>query len=195
MIRQVDDNWIKQYKGLFCVLNTVGQVATWQITKGLTIDVQHLLERLRNRFLMQGVILEEFYVDNCCALRQKLQAIFGSQLKVFLDIFHAVQRITKKIPKRHPYNSECLKSLTLVFRDPLDQGNDRTMPTPPSDQLKKQLLAFKSKWKDISFNGKQILPPAAISEIHSLLLHIQKGACLLYLQAEELIEMRGFTET
>ena len=70
-----------------------------------------------------------------------------------------------------------MKSLRMVFRDPLDQGIKRTMPTPPKDQLRRQLLMFKSKWKDIDCNGKPILPPAAITELQSLLVHINKG-CL-----------------
>ena len=135
------------------------------------------MHRLQVRLQQQGVILQEFYVDNCCALRQKIQGVFGSQVKVFLDIFHAVQRVTKKIPKKHPYCHECLKSLTLVFRDPVDQGPVRTMVTPPIDQLKKQVLAFKAKWKDINHNDKPILPPEAIAELQSLLVHINKG-CL-----------------
>ena len=34
-----------------------------------------------------------------------------------------------------------------------------------------------SKWKDINASGKHILPPAAINEIQSLLIHFQTG-CL-----------------
>ena len=64
-VRSVDDKWIKQYKGLFCVLNAEGQVLTWKITKGLAMDhVQDMLERLKNRLQHQGVTLNEFYVDN-----------------------------------------------------------------------------------------------------------------------------------
>ncbi len=178
IVRQADDNWIKQYKGLFCVLNAAGQVVTWKMTKGLAIDdVKDIMQALHTRFQLQGVTLQEFFVDNCCALRQKLQAIFGQHLKVYLDVFHAVQRITRKIPKRHPYHAECMRALRLVFRQPSDQGNHRTMTTPPIDQLKQQLLNFKSTWEHVSCNGKRILPPAAIIEIRSLLIHVQKG-CL-----------------
>lgn len=177
-IRSVDDKWINQYKGLFCVLNSEGQVLSWKITKGLALHhVQDMLESLRNRLHQQGVSLKEFYVDNCCSLRQKLQQIFGSHLQVYLDVFHAIQRISKKIPKKHPYNSECLKSLRLVFRQPGDQGKDRTMSTPSIEQLRSQLLAFKSKWNGIECNGKPVLPPAAITQIQSLLVHVNKG-CL-----------------
>ena len=69
--------------------------------------------------------MHEFHIDNCCSLPHKLQSVFGSQLVVLLDTFHAVQRITSKLPKRHPYHHECLKSLQLVFRDPSDQGTVR----------------------------------------------------------------------
>ena len=176
--RQADGNWVKQYKGLFCVLNAAGQVVTWKMTESLKLDdAEPILRALHNRLQRQSVHLQEFYVDNCCALRPKLQAIFGSQLKVLLDVFHAVQRISRKIPKRHPYNSECLKSLRLVFRSPSDQGSVRTQPTPPIDVLRMQLLNFQSKWEGISHNGKAVLPLAAICEIRSLLIHIDKG-CL-----------------
>lgn len=33
----------------------------------------------------------------------KLQEVFGEDATVRLDVFHAVQRITRKIPKRHPF--------------------------------------------------------------------------------------------
>ena len=93
ILRQGDNQWINQLKGLFCVLNEAGQIVTWKITKGIAMEyVEDIMHALYTRLQGQGV---EFYVDNCCALRQ---AIFGSQLKVYLDIFHAVQRITKKNP-------------------------------------------------------------------------------------------------
>lgn len=38
IVRQADDNWINQYKGLFCVLNAAGHVVTWKMTKGLAMD-------------------------------------------------------------------------------------------------------------------------------------------------------------
>ena len=172
IIRYSDDNWIQQYKGLFCVLNAAGQIVTWKMTKGLAVtDVKDMLHKLQERFHSQGICLEEFYVDNCCALRQKLQCVFGQGL---LRYFHAIQRITKK---RHPYHFECSQSLRFVFRDPADRGELRTMPTPAVDQLKLQLLQFKEEWEGVTYNGKHVLPPAAIAEIQSLLVHIQKG-CL-----------------
>ena len=35
LFREVDGEWIKQYSGLFCVLNSLGEVLTWKLTKDL----------------------------------------------------------------------------------------------------------------------------------------------------------------
>ena len=92
---------------------------------------------------------------------------------VLLDTFHAVQRITSKIQKRHPYHHECLKSLQLVFRDPSDQGTVRTKVTLPADVLRSN---FKEMWENVEYHGI-ILPPAAIKEIigsHGSLWHTSR---------------------
>lgn len=80
--------------------------------------------------------MKEFYG---CAWWTKLQEVYGSQLIVYLDIFHAVQRISKVIPKRHPYHKQCMESLTLVFRDSTDRGMHRTKPTPSPSILRNNL--------------------------------------------------------
>jgi len=140
-VRAADNHWIKQYAGLFCVMNADGQVLSWKLTKTLTFeDIQDRLLALRERLQKHGEQVEQFFVDTCCSLRSKLQSIFGPQLKVYLDVFHAVQRITKTLPKRHPYHRDCLKSLQLVFRDPSDHGPVRTKPTPSPPILRQQLL-------------------------------------------------------
>lgn len=181
-VRRSDGSWIKQYNGLFCVLNQEGEVMTWKLTRSLSFKhIEQQLIQLRDRLSEQGKTADEFYVDICCSWRSKLQSIFGPQLKVFLDIIHAVQRITQKIPKLHPYHKHCLQSLTLVFRDPSDQGTKRTKPTPPPHILRENLLRFQSQWEGVSFNGRQILPPTAIQEIRCLMKHIDKG-CLSGIQ-------------
>lgn len=103
LVRHGDDSWTKQYKGLFCVLNSAGQVLTWKMTKGLAVDdVKDLLQQLQERFEVQGVQLEEFYVDNCCALWQKLQAIFGQQLKSFFRHFSCCTKSHEENSKTTP---------------------------------------------------------------------------------------------
>ena len=78
-----------------------------------------------------------------------------------MDVFHAIQRVTSKIPK---YHHECLKALQLVFRDPSAQRPTRTKGTPPPDVLQRQMCKFKEVWEKVGYYGKQILPPAAVKE-------------------------------
>ena len=112
LVRQADSKWINQFKGLFCVLNSCGQVLTWRLTSSLAFsNVENLLVLLHQRLQSQGITVEHFYVDNCCAWRSKLQKVFGIQLQVYLDLFHAVQRISSKISKRHPFHHNCMKDL------------------------------------------------------------------------------------
>ena len=130
LVRLADNHWVKQYSGLLCVLNGDGEVLSWKFTKSLSFAaMEDVLFMLRDR---QGKDLEEFFIDNCCAFRSKLKTVFGEHLRVYLDIFHAVQ---SKIPKRHPYRQECMRELRLVFRDPTDQGPVRTKVTPPPHTL------------------------------------------------------------
>lgn len=77
--------------------------------------------------------------------------------------------------ERHPYNHDCLQSLRMVFRSPTDQGSQRMQTTPTADTLRAELLDFKSKWESVSYEGKHVLPPAAVREVLSLLTNVQKG--------------------
>jgi hypothetical protein len=145
VLRDADRKWVKQYSGLFCVLNQDGEVLTWKLTKSLKFaSVEEQLICLQQRLLKQGKCVHEFYIDNCCVWRKKLQQIFGSTLKVLLDLFHAVQRITIKMSKRHPLNSHCVNDLRLVFRDPTDSGHDRMKATP--DTSPKFMFLSGSLW-------------------------------------------------
>ena len=150
----------------------------WRLTPGLSFsDVEDTLLSLKNRLGLQGKELKEFFIDNCCSWRNCLQRVFGAQLKVYLDLFHAIKRVTEKIPKRHSLRSEYINHLCMVFRDTRDRGPERKMKTPDSHVLAKQLKEFEDKWKDIKYNGVPVLSTAAIKEIRNLEVHINKG-CL-----------------
>ena len=38
LVRLVDNQWIKQYSGLFCILNAEGEVLSWKMTKTLSFN-------------------------------------------------------------------------------------------------------------------------------------------------------------
>lgn len=121
--------------------------------------------------------MSEFYVDNCCAWRRQLQQVFGSELKVCLDIFHAVKRVGEKIPKRHPLRGSCMEEWQMVFRDPSDKGKERHMMTPSPDVLLSNVQKFNQRWKHVQFDGVPVLNAGANKEIENIQKHMQKG-CL-----------------
>ena len=140
-------------------------------------NVLEQLMMLKRRLDEQGSQLKEFYVDNCCSWRKKLQQVFGPHLLVYLDIFHAVKRVTEKISKRHTLRSACIQELKMVFRDRTDVGPERTKPTPNAEVLTNNLDKFTQRWKGATFNGVKVLSAAALSELQKLRKHMEKG-CL-----------------
>ena len=84
------------------VLNEEGEVETLQFTNSTSIDEVHLLLcSLKERTKVSEDSHLTIYVDNCCLIRSKLKLIFGNDTIVKLDVFHAVQRVTRAMSKRH----------------------------------------------------------------------------------------------
>ena len=106
-----------------------------------------------------------------------LQHVYGTHLNVRLDIFHAVKRVSDKVPNRHPLRHECMNEFSMVFRDPTDRGAERTKATPAPAVLVAQLNSFIMKWKDVEYSGWSVLSQAALKEADNLRKHMEKG-CL-----------------
>ena len=178
-----DSKWVKQFKSLFIVLNDIGQVLSWQLADDTSHDTVHeALNEINQRLKTKTKTLKEIYVDDCCKLRNKLQSVFGKEVEVKLDIFHAIQRITKKTSKRHSLFYDFVASLKNVFRDSSDIGNSRQLPTPSPKDLGNNMDAFVKRWKDVkSHCGKIILTPQVLEEINKLRQHINRG-CLSYIR-------------
>ena len=148
-----DGKWITQYSSLFIMLNERGEVVAWQLTNSTSLDeVEQTLSKVRERVDEgNGITL---YVDNCCQVRRKLRQIFGTHV-VKLDVFHAVQRITRAISKKHTFYYECIKDLRMVFRYPTDIGTKRTMETPEPSHILSNLDNFVAKWKNLKPDSAQ----------------------------------------
>ena len=119
-------------------------------------------------------------------LRQekKLEEVLGDNLNVKLDLFHAIQRITKTVPKHGKQDSvikmirrRMTNDFTMIFRDPSDHGPSRTMNTPSISIMLQQLDNFILKWKPEKYNEENILPHFTLSELSKLRKHMEKG-CL-----------------
>ena len=169
--RRLDGKWITLYNSIFIVLNDVGQIVMWQFTKTTGFDeVTPMLTTLVMR-INQPI---KIYVDNCCQQRAKLKQIFGQETIVNLDLFHAVQRLTRVMPKRHPMYSCCINDLKLIFRSSGDMGKKRQCCTPNDAQL---LQNIEKKWSNYEYNGWRLFNHNVELQINSLKVHILKG-CL-----------------
>ena len=61
--READRHWIKQYSGLFCVLNGEGEVLSWKLTKTLTFDEMESMHSLCLRLQKKGQALQQITGD------------------------------------------------------------------------------------------------------------------------------------
>jgi hypothetical protein len=109
-VNNPDGKWATQFSSLMCVLNEEGKVLSWKLAKSEAFDhIEDMLQALKSRHTAQGIELKGACIDNCCHWRTKLQNVFGEYFAVVLNLFHAVSRITRKIPKRRSLRSQCIK--------------------------------------------------------------------------------------
>ena len=168
-----DGNWVSQYGSVLFVLNSIGQVIAWQFTKSTaTAEVRTLLDSLSQRMSSSHNDISMIMTDNCCTVRHKLAEIFGSGIAVHLDLFHAVQRIVRCMPKRHPMYLQCLQDVKQLFRSPCDKAKERTLSTPAPDILIKNMEWFLQKWQHAQVDGHSILNYKTLREIEALRVHI-----------------------
>ena len=177
--------WVKQFDSLFTVLNEKGQVLAWKLTRGTSFEkVKNIIQNLKRRLDNNGISTTSIYINNCCQWRNLLQNIFGEDVSVKLDLFHAVQRVVSKIPKRGSKGSvikelrrRLKEDLKLVFRDPSDLGTIRAKSTPSKEILLENFEHFLTKWNRVESDGETVLTQAAKREIENLKKHINNG-CL-----------------
>ena len=169
---------MKLFQSLFCVLNEKGTVIQWKFTKTeSTAELENVFLQLSQRFKAQNIVLDGIYLDNCCKWAQFLGKYFPD-VCVKLDIFHAVQRFVRKIPKRSKHSSESAKEYGLVFRQLGDIGKHLSSPTPSPTIILKNLEKFCPKWDLAKTSaGTSVLTKEMLKEIRNIKIHINKG-CL-----------------
>ena len=174
-----DGVWVCLYDSLFLVMANNGTILTWQFTKGTAFSqVTSLLQNLGKRAEEQDANLNTVYIDDCCKLRRQIRAVFGEAIVVKLDLFHAVQRVTRTVPKRHPLANLLYRELRVVFRAEGDSGEQRKLATPSPEVLLSNINSFVGKWKNIKDDAdRAIFTPQTEVAILNLRKHIQRG-CL-----------------
>ena len=149
-------------------MNEEGKTVTWQLTKGTSFaEVHHLLNSIKHHSQPIRVV----YIDDCCKIRNKIHSVFGQNVSVKLDLFHATQRVTKTLCKANEQFYNCVQDLRLVFREDGDSGKKRMSHTPEPAKMMHNIDTFQNK-------GNSVFTAQTASAISNLKRHIQRG-CLL----------------
>ena len=106
MCQMTAGKWVKLYDTLFIVLNEEGIVLSWKLCKGTNV-----LKLLKERLHRQGKNPTIFMLDNCGSWHTKVTKVFPN-ISVKLDLFHAIQRVIKRIPKK----KGCTETITQLRR-------------------------------------------------------------------------------
>lgn len=170
-----DGKWIKQYDALFVVMNGDGKIVTWQLTRGTAFsEINTILQNLKERCPS----LETVYIDDCCKLRNKIHTLLGSHVLVKLDVFHAVQRITRTLSAKCKLHHQCITDLSLVFRADGDSNKKRLCSTPQPDAMISKINKFIDKWEHVKdTQGVNVFTSETAHAVANLKKHITKG-CL-----------------
>lgn len=170
--RRPDGTWVTVYDSLFVVMNESGQVADFQMVKSRDFDaVKPMFEDISRRSQSRGEVVVMCIIDNCCQWKLKLCSVFGEDTLVKLDIFHAVQRISKTLNRAHPHYMTALRDLRFCFRQENDTGKIRTKETPDRQKMLQNVDIFKQSW------GSTVFTASSQPALERLKIHIQKG-CL-----------------
>ena len=98
-------------------MNEAREVVAWRLTKTTGHEeVKDLLESLNSRISNNALIY--VIVDDCCKEKKLHKSIFGLDVEVKLDLFHALQRVVREFP--YEKGIECLKfskEFGLIFRE------------------------------------------------------------------------------
>ena len=133
-----EGKWVGQYDSLFIIQNELGEVLLWQLTKGTSYSVvEDGFHGLSKRLKAVSKQLEVMIIDNCCTWNKKLLSTFGNAIKMKLDLFHAVQRITKAISKRNPHFYSFVQELRLFSanKEIVDLQGQGLLHRQPSSHL------------------------------------------------------------
>lgn len=171
-----DNKFVKQFHNLFIILNEKREVVSWRLTRTTAFEeIRELLEDLSREQQINKVI-----VDDCCKVRAQYQVVL-TEAEVKLDLFHAVQRVTKSVPKGTEFSKKFSKEFGNLFRANGDCGTVRKLPTPSPQVIERNLDNFLKRWERF-LNLHEMR--GTVSEIERLRGHIRKG-CLSGLEPGE----------
>ena len=86
--------------------------------------------------------------------------MFGNDTWVKLDPFHAVQKFTSKIPSKgvRGVHYENFALVILPTKDEKTKKRNEKKTTPCEDTIEKNIKTFLEQWKDVDYEGMQLVP-------------------------------------
>ena len=126
------------------------KVVSWKLTRGeghgeITDSLREIQRRLTTPLL---------YVicDKCCHDRFLYKDVFGPEITVKLDIFHAIQRLTDCIPARCKHRKKICNDIALFVRQSGDWGDSRGKDTADPAEMDGNLLQIKNSLSEAGMN-------------------------------------------
>jgi len=119
----------------------------------------------------------------CCVIDAgscgQLDHLIYPNAEIKLDIFHAVQRVTTKVPKSRKYyllSSSFINDFKMVLRAEGDSDEDRKMDTHDEAVILRNTEQLQHRWKYVKYeSGDAVLNPDVCHEIEKLKVHIEQG--------------------
>ena len=133
--RTADNAFVKQFENLFIILNEDREIVGWRLTKSTGHDqIKDLLEGVCHRLNTAKATLQYIIVDKCCGSGGEAnfyKTIFGNDVDIKLDIFHAVQRVVQRFPQKHTNEGLAFgREFGQIFRKDGDENKEHTEDTP-----------------------------------------------------------------
>ena len=168
-----DGTWTVLLDSLFVVMNSEGHVLDHRMVATRGFDsIRPRLLGINQRVMDAGQRVEMVIIDNCCQWSALLAAVLGPHIKVKLDVFHAVQRLTKCMDKQHADYHPATADLRLCVHQPMDKGTERTQCTASADVMRERLLDLQTRWGSNSCDEMPILLSGFQHKLNCLMKHV-----------------------
>ena len=131
-----------QFNALLTIVNDSGFIIGNCFTKTESLREEKVSALLKEVF-DQNRDLNEVLTDNCCKDSKVLEDISGRKLRVRLDIFHAINRITRQL-KKNSFSEKArklmfIRAVRLMIRAEDDHGFKRLKSTADDDTIRRNI--------------------------------------------------------
>ena len=147
----------KQFKAVVFFTQEDGCIKDFQLTR--TERLTEIKPKLMNIFKIKPVP-KSIASDLCCKDGKGLKRMGLSDVKVYLDVFHALDRVKRTVKPKGPLEKvdriQFKAEVNLIVRRQDDRDGCRQRPTTNSKRLKKNINLLLKKWKNKGISNETI---------------------------------------